>query len=238
MKKSLEQIYSEIQNRQMESIQNRQKEEDLLFEQREIARQKYLNDIKIYEAISASGRLSQKQLPSMFKITFAEADLISIELRIFSLTSYQVRFPNGDIVSGSSDQTVELIDVQVTAGVMTIQIEDNLAINGISFISGRISEFEIMNSIDNVVTIGLASSVITRFINNGFTPNSLINLLLANNRLPVSQVNSIISWILTGGQSDGILSLDGQTPPAPPSGQAITDRIDLLVNYNWTIPID
>jgi hypothetical protein len=92
--------------------------------------------------------------------------------------------------------------------------------------------------IDNVVTINLQGNVITSFINGGFSPTSLVNLELANNRLPVSQVNSIISWIFTGGLSDGILSLDGQTPPATPSGHAALDRIDLVVNSNWTIPID
>jgi hypothetical protein len=238
MKKSIEEIYNQIQKRQKESNEKKELEERAIFEQRERLRQNFLTDIKRYSSIS-TGKLSNAvTMQTIFEITFSSSELISFELRIQSLTNYKVVFPNGDIQSGSSGVTVEFTSVLVTPGLMTIQVEDNLAINGISFISSGISQFEITNNIDNVVTINLQGNVITSFINGGFSPTSLVNLELANNRLPVSQVNSIISWIFTGGLSDGILSLDGQTPPATPSGQAALDRIDLVVNSNWTIPID
>lgn len=237
MKKSLEEIYQEMQIKKQKQIEDQKIAEQYIYEQREKVRQNYLNDIKRYESIS-TGKIRSINFDPLFLVTFSESEVISFELRIQSLTKYVIILPSGEVLSGSSDQNVQFDDLSITPGVMFIRIEDNLAINGVSFVSFGISKFEISKNIDNVVTINLQGNVITEFINNGYAPISLSNLLLSDNRLPVSEVNSIISWVLTGGVSDGVLSLNGQTPPASPTGQGASDRLDLVLNYNWTIPID
>jgi hypothetical protein len=63
--------------------------------------------------------------------------------------------------------------------------------------------------------------------------NSQTSLNFNNNGLPSSQVNSILNKLLNITPSSGnYIQLQGQTPPAPPTGQGIIDKATLLTRGN------
>jgi hypothetical protein len=60
-----------------------------------------------------------------------------------------------------------------------------------------------------------------------------IHTYFDNNALPSSQINTLLTKLLTIPPLSGkYISLSGQTPPAPPTGQGVTDKATLISNGN------
>lgn len=63
----------------------------------------------------------------------------------------------------------------------------------------------------------------------------------SNCKFDVSGVNTLLNKFASNSivifASSRVLKLQGQTPPAPPSGQGITDKADLIAK-NWTVTTD
>jgi hypothetical protein len=60
--------------------------------------------------------------------------------------------------------------------------------------------------------------------------NSWWGISLISNTLPSSEINEILALIVAAGShyNDDPLQLQTQTPPAPPTGQGITDKATIL----------
>ena len=57
-----------------------------------------------------------------------------------------------------------------------------------------------------------------------------------NNQLPSTQINKLLSELVTNGLSDGLLYIP-QAPAAPPTGQGVIDKAT-LISRGWTVTTD
>jgi len=60
---------------------------------------------------------------------------------------------------------------------------------------------------------------------------------LIGNELPSTQVNKLLSELVDNGINGGTLSINNQTPPAPPTGQGLIDKAT-LISRGWTVTTD
>jgi hypothetical protein len=63
----------------------------------------------------------------------------------------------------------------------------------------------------------------------------MLELSVQNNALPVSEINEILAFAVSalGGQS-GCIVLNGQNPPASPSGQGLVN-LNTILNYGGCV---
>jgi hypothetical protein len=94
-----------------------------------------------------------------------------------------------------------------------------------------------MTALANLVQLSLdrnGSGLVTFSI----TANVLLILVKAdNNSITTTVVNAVLADLVAAGQSGGTLTLQGQTPAAPPSGQGIVD-VGTLSGNGWTVSTD
>jgi len=62
-------------------------------------------------------------------------------------------------------------------------------------------------------------------------------LSLYGNKLSSTQVNKLLSELVTNGLNNGYLNITEQTPSAPPTGQGLIDKAT-LISRNWTVTTD
>jgi hypothetical protein len=105
------------------------------------------------------------------------------------------------------------------------EIDENNTLTSISFpVLTTLSEGIRINSNSKLTSIGFPS-LISISVGGYYS--------LQNNALPSSQINSILNKLVTVTPLTGIsISLHNQTPPAPPTGQGITDKATLINNGN------
>jgi hypothetical protein len=68
-------------------------------------------------------------------------------------------------------------------------------------------------------------------------PTLCVDVDLTSNILDSAQVNAVLANLVANGESGGNLSIDSQTPSAPPTGAGITDAATLVTN-GWTVSTD
>lgn len=145
------------------------------------------------------------------------------------------------VVSGQATDELIIEDYEfittASANRLTIRISDSS-----KFISARINSpdaisLRIASQMNSLNGINLQSSALSQFLPGSFTAPALVGIAMQANQLSSAQVNSILAWAVANGAADGTLSLGGQTPPAPPTGQGITDKATLISN-GWIVTTD
>jgi hypothetical protein len=67
--------------------------------------------------------------------------------------------------------------------------------------------------------------------------NVLTNVTLRSNKLPTSVINNILYNLDQAGLTNGLLSLQNQSPAAPPTFQGLTSK-DNLIAKGWSVTTD
>ena len=66
---------------------------------------------------------------------------------------------------------------------------------------------------------------------------AIADVELYGNQLSSTQVNNVLAQLVSNGGYSGILSINNQTPPAPPTGQGIIDKAT-LISRSWSVTTD
>ena len=107
----------------------------------------------------------------------------------------------------------------------------------IAFNPGVVDSISGLSSLPALTTLSCENSLLASLDISG---THLKNLLLDGNQLGVDDVNQILSDLVAGGVANGVVTLDNQTPPAPPSvgppdGIA---AMATLVADGWSVTVD
>ena len=132
-------------------------------------------------------------------------------------------------------------------------INDNKALNVLSFpvlnlVPQSNGEFSIYkNPVLTSISFPMLTNILGEFeVDDNLSLTSIGLPLLSNcksinlerNALPSSQINTLLNKLLTVTPSSGkYISLNNQAPPAPPTGQGITDKAS-LINAGNTVSTD
>ena len=156
------------------------------------------------------------------------------------------------IVNNSNLTTINLSGI--SAIYQTLLVENNNSLNTLSFQALKASppnwnEFVISN---NYALTSISFPILTRINKDIYIANntnltsigmpSLIyvgdGINFYNNALPSSQINAYLNKLVSiTDWPGGFTNFNGQTPPAPPTGQGIADK-QTLVNLGYSINTD
>lgn len=107
------------------------------------------------------------------------------------------------------------------------------ASNGIFDVTVYVRDLTSINYIDSTVDKGVFYMLEVDY-------SKLVNIsfaVLHGNQLPSTQVNKLLSELVANGLFSGTLDVSTQTPPAPPTGQGLIDK-DELIARGWTVTTD
>lgn len=181
--------------------------------------------------------------PPVFIVDFTPSVTTSVivTMTIDGTVDYELNFGNVTTLSGTATDEYLLEDYEfnVPADVnrLFIRLSDPSKLINIRISSADKTRLEMGAQMDNLTGITAQGGRISDVEFNDFTAPSLTELLLHVNELPVSQVNSILAWVLANGVSNGAIDISDQIPPAPPTGQGITDKAALEAD-GWTVFTD
>ena len=172
-----------------------------------------------FDDSSAITSIDLRNLKRVFGAFVASASPLLVSINIESLESVLGYF---DISSCGNllDLDIPLL-TQVTGNFICsiCPLLENLNIPQLSFLGGNFQT----DSCDALANITFSAGL---FFANG------TNIALDNCALPTSIVNTVLAKCVASGVTTCLISLDGQTPSAPPSGQGITDKATLIGNGN------
>lgn len=168
--------------------------------------------------IEGNNALSTLSVPVLKSVTSGGDSDFSIRNNP-SFTS--ISFPSLTNTAGSFDINYNTALISASFPVLTtayyIGIRDNALITSISFPMLGISEELSISANSSLTSIGLPML------------SSCGEISLSGNALPSSQINTLLNKLLTVTRTSGnYTSLSGQKPPAPPTGQGITDKATLI----------
>jgi Leucine-rich repeat (LRR) protein len=104
----------------------------------------------------------------------------------------------------------------------------------------NISNFNLsLPSINALQIINVGYNDLVKFHINGPTPRNTYVVDLSNNQLPVTEINSILTYFDSGTllNTNAAFTLDQQTPSASPTGAGITSKNN-LITYGCTVITD
>jgi hypothetical protein len=140
--------------------------------------------------------------------------------------------------------TVSSLNSVGTSGSSTSININNNGLTSLSFpeLTALTEQFKVTNN-TSLKTLNI--SALSKIPRLDASQNKLSNIIwasqidswsdinLQSNILPSTEINEILSLLVTAGQSggNGFVILQTQTPPAPPTGQGITDKNTLIGWY-------
>ena len=176
--------------------------------------------------------------PTVSQVSAITAGLTSISgLSTLPLLLY-LTVPNNSISSLNIAGCASLISLSCGANLLTSL--DASACPTLQSLDSNSQTF-----LTSINTSGLAS--LNSFVSDNSPVLATVNVssnLAMNNMdlsacaLSTAQINSILIALDTNGLSNGAASLQGQSPPAPPSGLGIVAYNSLTVAKNWIIFTD
>lgn len=166
-------------------------------------------------------------------------ELITIDIPFVSPMAYRLQTPGGVLIDGNG-AGILLEDFSLVtsggSGAIRVFVEDLANIKAVAVDSPSIIDFSIVDTLEGLEEIQVVNGSINAVT---LSPTPLLTQALFNgNNISSDIVNDILAWVLSNGVSNGILNLSGQTPPAPPTGQGVADKNELILTYNWTLPTD
>ncbi len=123
----------------------------------------------------------------------------------------------------SNNQSLTTISIPSYSSFYYLFVENNAALTSLSFpgLAGVSWQFNVKNNA-NLTAVNIDQMA---------TPTQSFDF--SRNKLPSSQVNYLLHrWVLLGTTSGNGITLN-QLPPAPPTGQGITDKATLISNGDF-----
>ena len=137
-----------------------------------------------------------------------------------SLPSLTTLYGRLNIENNASMTSVSFPALSTIKSGETISITSNILLNTLNISSlSKISKLNLWsNKLNNIIWSPLI--------------NSLGGIEVYGNELPSSEINEILALLVAAGQSGSNLNSNywiyGQTPPAPPTGQGISDKATII----------
>jgi hypothetical protein len=181
--------------------------------------------VNIYDSfvIEGNSSLSTLSVPNLKSATSGgDSDFLISKNPVLTSISFQALINSSGSFNIESNDALTSVSFPVLKTVHDIYISRNPMIISINFpsLTTFSNSFDLHNCA-KLTSIGIPA------LQNG---NSFY---FYNNALPSSQINAILNKILTITPATGkSIHLNNQTPPAPPTGQGITDKATLISNGN------
>ena len=137
-------------------------------------------------------------------------------LNVLSFPALTITPSNGEF-SIYQNPVLTSILFPVLTTISSFDVFENPIMTSISFpVLANISNLDIQ---DNIALTAIGLPLLT----------SCKSIYFYGNKLPSSQINALLNKFLTVTPATGKqINLNGQTPPAPPTGQGITDKTTLI----------
>lgn len=174
--------------------------------------------------------------------TLGNADFMVLSISGLDNFKMEINWGDGssvDTYSGSNYYylTMPHLFISYDTFNVTIQIDNILSVN-LFHIEGLGGSFLLSADVRNLKNVNnmffAAGSIKSINISN----NKLLqNLDIGQNSLTTNNVNYILHTLVQNNINNGLLNIGLQTPPAPPTGQGITDA-EILTSRNWTVITD
>jgi uncharacterized protein YfkK (UPF0435 family) len=180
-----------------------------------------LTSIYQYVAISNNNALTNLSFPKLTTTPHSNDFSITNNPAITSI-SFPALINSTAYLNIQNNGALTSLSLPVLTTAYMLDIEHNSLITTINFPS--------LTQITSTIQINFCAKLTSIGIPSLQSGNSF---RIYNNALPSSQINMILNKMLTVTPTSGkYIGLTGQNPPAPPTGQGITDKATLISNGN------
>jgi hypothetical protein len=183
--------------------------------------------------------LSASMLSNTQSIVIDNNGLTSLNLSsLTSLSNYLSITNNASLNTLSLGSLATLTEITISNnGLTSINLPSLTSLNDMEIITNPNLSTLNLSSLSNLPNLNLSQNNLSNII---WAPsiNGMFDLNAQSNSLPVAEINEILAFAvpILGGQN-GCIYIDGQNPPASPSGQGFTDFYTIQ-NYGGCVYVD